>query len=203
MNVTTDIDAKDVIRAFAAMKGIEVSKVVKNASKDFSKAAWKATPRARVKKSDYARLLWGGEFHFIKISNFERLRPKRRYRKKKGKPYRGYSYQLKRLHKARVRIPVMWSQASWIGVFRALGMNGRMPPIGQNKPKVAEIGRVSNPFYTKTHAEVVITDDIRFTSDEWRGTPGQIARKGFEAAARNISREYKRMMREIAQGRKP
>lgn len=201
--VQIDIDSKDIIRVFAAMKGIDVSEVIKNAAKDFSKAAWKATPRARVKKSDYARLLWAGKFHFIKISNFERLRPQRRYKKKKGKPYRGYSYQLRRLYKARVRIPYMWSQASWIGVFRALGMQGKTPPIGNNKPKVTEIGRVSNPFYTKKHAEVVITDDIRFTDDEWRSAPGKIARKGFEAAARNITKEYKRMIREIARGGKP
>lgn len=203
MKIQAEIDSKDVIRAFAAMKGIEISKVIKNAAKDFSKAAWQATPRARVKKSDYARLLWDGKFHFIKISNFERLKPLRRYKKKKGKPYHGYSYQLRRLYKARVRIPVMWSQASWIGVFRALGMQGKTPPIGQNKPKVTDIGKVSNSFYIKTHAEVKITDDIRFTSDEWRSAPGEMARKGFEAAAKKISKEYKRMIKEIQKGRKP
>ena len=201
MIIDADIQADEIIQVFAAMKGVEVSKVIKNAAKDFAKAAWQATPRAKTKKSDYARLLWAGQFHFIKISNFERLKPKRRYRKKKGKPYRGYSYQLKRLHKARIRIPYMWSQASWIGVFRALGMQGRTPPIGQNKPKVMEIGKVSNDFYIKAHSEVVITDDIRFTSPEWKTAEGLIARKGFEAAAKKITKEYHRMITDLEKGK--
>ncbi len=201
MIIDADIQADEIIQVFAAMKGVEVSKVIKNAAKDFATAAWRATPRAKTKKSDYARLLWAGKFHFIKISNFERLKPKRRYRKKKGKPYRGYSYQLKRLHKARVRIPYMWSQASWIGVFRALGMKGRTPPIGQNKPKVMEIGKVSNDFYIKAHSEVVITDDIRFTSPEWKTAEGLIARKGFEAAAKKITKEYHRMITDLGKGK--
>ena len=201
MIIDADIQPEEIIQVFAAMKGVEVSKVIKNAAKDFAKAAWQATPRAKTKKSDYARLLWAGQFHFIKISNFERLKPKRRYRKKKGKPYRGYSYQLKRLHKARIRIPYMWSQASWIGVFRALGMQGRTPPIGQNKPKVMEIGKVSNDFYIKAHSEVVITDDIRFTSPEWKTAEGLIARKGFEAAAKKITKEYHRMITDLAKGK--
>lgn len=201
MIIDADIQPEEIIQVFAAMKGVEVSKVIKNAAKDFAKAAWQATPRAKTKKSDYARLLWAGQFHFIKISNFERLKPKRRYRRKKGKPYRGYSYQLKRLHKARVRIPYMWSQASWIGVFRALGMQGRMPPIGQNKPKVMEIGKVSNDFYIKAHSEVVITDDIRFTSPEWKTAEGLIARKGFEAAAKKITKEYHRMITDLGKGK--
>lgn len=201
MIIDADIQADEIIQVFAAMKGVEVSKVIKNAAKDFAKAAWQATPRAKTKKSDYARLLWAGQFHFIKISNFERLKPKRRYRKKKGKPYRGYSYQLKRLHKARIRIPYMWSQASWIGVFRALGMQGRTPPIGQNKPKVMDIGKVSNDFYIKAHSEVVITDDIRFTSPEWKTAEGLIARKGFEAAAKKITKEYHRMITDLEKGK--
>lgn len=201
MIIDADIQADEIIQVFAAMKGVEVSKVIKNAAKDFAKAAWQATPRAKTQKSDYARLLWAGQFHFIKISNFERLKPKRRYRKKKGKPYRGYSYQLKRLHKARIRIPYMWSQASWIGVFRALGMQGRTPPIGQNKPKVMDIGKTSNDFYIKAHSEVVITDDIRFTSPEWKTAEGLIARKGFEAAAKKITKEYHRMITELDKGK--
>lgn len=201
MIIDADIQADEIIQVFAAMKGVEVSKVIKNAAKDFAKAAWQATPRAKTKKSDYARLLWAGQFHFIKISNFERLKPKRRYRKKKGKPYRGYSYQLKRLHKARIRIPYMWSQASWIGVFRALGMQGRTPPIGQNKPKVMDIGKASNDFYIKAHSEVVITDDIRFTSPEWKTAEGLIARKGFEAAAKKITKEYHRMITDLEKGK--
>ena len=201
MIIDADIQADEIIQVFAAMKGVEGSKVIKNAAKDFAKAAWQATPRAKTKKSDYARLLWAGQFHFIKISNFERLKPKRRYRKKKGKPYRGYSYQLTRLHKARIRIPYMWSQASWIGVFRALGMQGRTPPIGQNKPKVMDIGKVSNDFYIKAHSEVVITDDIRFTSPEWKTAEGLIARKGFEAAAKKITKEYHRMITDLEKGK--
>ena len=95
----------------------------------------------------------------------------------------------------------MWSQASWIGVFRALGMQGRMPPIGQNKPKVMEIGKVSNDFYIKAHSEVVITDDIRFTSPEWKTAEGLIARKGFEAAAKKITKEYHRMITDLEKGK--
>ena len=210
MIIGADIQADEVIQIFAAMKDVDVSTVIHKAAKDFSKAAWQATPRARVKKSDYSMLLWDGKFHFIKISNFERLKPKRRYKMSKKRKlakarkqkfeYHGYSYQLKRLLKHRVRIPVMWSQASWIGVFRALGMQGRTPPIGQNKNKVTEIGKVSNDSYIKAHSEVVITDDIRFTSPEWKTAEGLIARKGFEAAAKSITKELHRMVKELDRG---
>ena len=60
MIIGADIQAEEIVQVFAAMKDVEVTKVIKNAARDFAKAAWQATPRAKTKKSDYARLLWAG-----------------------------------------------------------------------------------------------------------------------------------------------
>lgn len=203
--MTPDVtfDEKDIIHAFAAMKDIPVAKVIRNAAKDFAKAARAATPLGRTTKSDYAKLIWDGTFHFIKISYFMLHKPKRRYKMKRkqelGLPYHGYSYQLKRLTNARMRVSKGWSNASWIGIYHALGIATK-PTRKSLSPKVEDIGKVSNSFYNNAHAEVIITDDIRFNSDEWRTAEARMARKGFQAAAKKITKEYARMLRENERG---
>ena len=203
--MTPDVTFKeeDILHAFAAMKDIPVSKIIRNASKDFAVAARKATPMGKTTKSDWAKLQWDGTFHFIKISYFMLHKPRRRYKMKRkhdlGLPYHGYSYQLQRLLMARMRPAKGWSNASWIGIYHALGI-AMKPSKRSLPPKVEDIGKVTNSFYNRAHSEVIITDDIRFNSDEWRTAEAMMCRKGFQAAAKKITKEYARMLRENERG---
>lgn len=207
--VSITIDTKDLIEAFAAMKGIDVKDVLKHAAKDFAKAARHATPKGQVVKSDYSRLFWGGKFHYVKYSKFMMMRPTRRYhhyvRNSKGKlkavaTKYGWAYKKRLMDKYRVRVLKGWSQASWIGIYQMLGMTAGMN-TGRLPGQVREISRVKIPFFGKHKGEVTLIDDIRFESSQQEGAEAKIIRSGFQAAAKPIVREFNKMVKQALKGK--
>jgi len=174
MRLDIKIDAESMLQVLADLKGIKVSKVVRNAARDFAFAAQKYTPLADKSKSEYYRYYdKAGNRHYLHESQI------------KGKPSKGLK---------RVRIYKGWSKASWIGVFRALGISAKGRP--SSVPAKAE--QISNAI-TRGGAEsasTTLTDYIHF--DQFgRGmdnTSQKIVEEGFKRASENITKEIRRML---------
>ena len=175
MILSTKIDASSMVEALARLKGISVQKVVRNASRDFAQAALKATPTAKISKSQYY-IWWDrkGNKHFL-------------HENQVGKRKRGSKLRKVRIHKG-------WSKASWLGVFRALGISMRMST--SRLPNAVE--HISNAIASGTpeKAKTVITDYIKFNNfgkGDDRHT-AEIARAGFTLAAKRIATETNKML---------
>ena len=174
MRLDVKIEDGSMLKALAELKGINVSKVVRNAARDFAFAAQKHTPLADKSKSEYYRYYdKAGNRHYLHESQI------------KGKPSTGLK---------RVRIFKGWSKASWIGVFRALGISAKGRP--STVPAKAET--ISNAITRggAENASTVLTDYIHF-DDFGRGmdnTSRQIMEEGFKRASENITKEIRRML---------
>jgi len=158
------------MQSLANLKNVPLAKVVRNASRDFASEAYRNTPIAKVSRSEYYYYHdKGGQIHFLHESQVGK--------RKKGS----------KLHK--VRIHRGWSRASWIGVFRALGMS--MPARKASLPeKVEHISHAVQKVASDTSASTTITDYIRFDrfgKDNDTRT-AEIARKGFELAAKRMTK---------------
>ncbi len=157
------------MQALASLKDVPLSKVVRNASRDFAQEALKNTPTAKVSKSEYYYYHdRNGQIHFLHESQVHGKR-------KKGS----------KLHK--VRVHKGWSKASWIGVFRALGMS--MPNRKSSLPeKVEHISHAIQKVASDTSASTTITDYIHFDrfGKQTDTRTSEIARKGFELAAKRM-----------------
>jgi hypothetical protein len=174
MLLSTTIHAESLIEALAHLKDIPVSKVVRNASRDFAQAALKATPVAKVSKSEFYYFWRNGVKHFLHQSQV-------------GKRKRNSKLRKVRVHRG-------WSKASWLGVFRALGVSLRMPT--NRLPQAVE--HLSNAIQSgsQQQAKCVLTDQIHFdgfNGGQDRHSQG-IARAGFELAAKRITGEVNKML---------
>ena len=175
MLLSTNIHAESLIEALARLKDIPVSKVVRNASRDFAQAALKATPTAQVSKSEFY-YYWGkdGVKHYLHQSQVGKRKRKSKLRK--------------------VRIHKGWSKASWLGVFRALGVSLRMST--NRLPQAVE--HLSNAIVSGNpeNAKCVLTDNIHF--DGFKGGQDrhsqEIARAGFALAAKRIVSETNKLI---------
>lgn len=195
MNIA--IDTKDLIAAYAAMKKVPMATVIRNAARDFARVAHAMTPTASTKTSEY---YWyrgkDGKIHYL----HERLVEKQEYRivvngrkRKRTKYVAKYGITDKRLKK--VLVAKGWSKASWIGVFRALGI----PPKGKAKylpAKTETLGSVAEKSAGAT-ASITITDIIRFNrfgkgSDR---VTGEMFQAGYARAAKKIMDDVSRMLR--------
>lgn len=194
MNIA--IDNKDLIATYAAMKKVPMAKVIRNASRDFAQAAYKATPTAVKSSSDY---YWykgaDGQRHYLHKRMVKRKTIKaadgskrKKWVLKSGRDLEGS------LHK--VRIAKGWSKASWIGVFRALGMDA--PKRAKTAPEKAETLSSITEAASGATAKATIIDIIRFNRFG-KGTDtrsGEIARAGYALAAKRIMRDVVKTLKE-------
>ena len=174
MLFSANIEISGIMEALARLKDIPVAKVVRNASRDFAQAAWQHTPLAKVSRSEFYYYWKDGEKKFLHESQI-------------GKRKRGSKLRKVRIHKG-------WSKASWIGIFRALGMSlktatGRLPQA---------VEHISNAIVsgTQTDSKTVMTDEIRFDQfGRSRDTrTDEIAREGFKLAAKRMTSEVNKMI---------
>lgn len=194
MNIT--IDTKDLMAAYAAMKKVPMAKVIRNASRDFAQAAYKATPTAVKAKSDY---YWykgkDGKRHYLHSRMVRRKTvtgadgaKRKKWVLKSGRETEGD------IHK--VRIAKGWSKASWIGVFKALGME-KIPNRAKTAPAAAETLSSIAEAASGATASATITDIIRFNafgkSTDTRS--GEIARAGYALAAKRITGDVTKMLK--------
>lgn len=174
MILSTHINAESLIEALANLKNIPIAKVIRNASRDFAQASQKATPIANKSKSEFYYFWENGQKRFLHESQV-------------GKVKRGSKLRKVRIHRG-------WSKASWMGIFRALGMSLRMST--NRLPQAVE--HLSNAITsgTQTTAKTVMTDAIRFDrfgqSQDTR--TDNIAREGFALAAKRIQKEVNNML---------
>lgn len=188
--------AKELMAAYAAAKKVPMATVIRNAARDFAQAAYKATPTAIKSSSDY---YWykgaDGQRHYlhkrmVKRKTFKAADGSRRRKwvLKSGRDLEGS------LH--RVRIAKGWSKASWIGVFRALGMDA--PKRAKTAPEKAETLSSITEAASGATAKATITDIIRFNRFG-KGTDtrsGEIARAGYALAAKRIMRDVAKTLKE-------
>jgi hypothetical protein len=179
-----DIDASSMMAALARLKNIPIAKVVRNAGRDFARAAYKSTPVARVSKSEYYKYKDArtGEWKYLHQSQLQGRGRKSTKGLKKVRIYKG------------------WSKASWLGVFKALGMpmspSTRLPGAVQGMSHAASMA-------TDYYAEMTIDDAIhfdRFGRNMSSATVDAVARAGYEAAARNITKELDKMLKKNWEG---
>lgn len=180
------IHDESMIAALARLKRIPVSKVIRNAGRDFARAARVETPLASVSRSEYYKYFdqRDRQWHYLHESQVK----DRNFAAKR------------RLYK--VRVHKGWSKASWIGVFRALGL----PPPAQGKQPdaVARMSQASE-MATDYYAEMTIDDAIhfdRFGRNYSAAMVEKIAKAGYEAAAKNITAETQRMLEKQWRGQK-
>ena len=195
-DLSITMDVKDLIAAYAAAKGIPMAKVIRNASRDFAQAAYKATPTAVKSSSDY---YWykgaDGKRHYL----HKRMVKRKTFRAADGSKRRKWVLKSGRdlegsLHK--VRVAKGWSKASWIGVFRALGMDA--PKRAKTAPEKAETLSSIAEAASGATAKATITDIIRFNRFG-KGTDtrsGEIARAGYALAAKRIMRDVVKTLKE-------
>ena len=195
-DLSITMDVKDLIAAYAAAKGIPMAKVIRNASRDFAQAAYKATPTAVKSSSDY---YWykgaDGKRHYL----HKRMVKRKTFRAADGSKRRKLVLKSGRdlegsLH--RVRVAKGWSKASWIGVFKALGMDA--PKRAKTAPEKAETLSSIAEAASGATAKATITDIIRFNRFG-KGTDtrsGEIARAGYVLAAKRIMRDVVKTLKE-------
>lgn len=181
MIIDASFDTNHLVEALARLKGIPVSKVVRNASKDFAQGAYNATPVAKISKSEYYYVKDQGRYlHQSQLEGRKRL-------------YKHGIYK--------VRVRKGWSKASWIGVFRALGMSANV--VSQRLPQKVETLSGVVISGTPTDAKAAITDCIRF--DGWGGgsdrSSDAVRKSGFALAAKRIEGEVNRMIARQWSGR--
>lgn len=176
IDIMLNISPDSIMQALARLKGIPVAKVVRNASRDFAQAAFKATPVAKKSKSEFYKYKGkDNQLHFLHESML--VGRKRKTGLKKVRIYKG------------------WSRASWLGVFRALGMSIK----AQTSRLPNKVEHISNAIARGSieSASTTITDYIHFDNfgRENDTRTGDIARAGFELAARRITNETSNMLK--------
>ncbi|MBQ7177546.1 MAG: hypothetical protein IJS08_09035 [Victivallales bacterium] len=178
-----DIAKDGIMQTLARLKGIPVSKVIRNAGRDFAQAALKATPITGTSKSEYARTKRKGKagWQYIRL---DKCSPRQR----------------RLLAKKQYKIVIHrgLAKASWKGVFQALAMTTGSPNVKKNMPsKVATMsGAISRG--TEQMPEIVISNILDFYSPRRRGTDADILAAGFKLASERIVKEINRMLQAAA-----
>ena len=180
-----NISISSMMNALARLKGIPLDKVVRNAGRDYLQAAYTATPLAKISKSQWYVAEKDGRKWYV----HESQTPGRKRNKK----------DRTRIVKARIRKG--WSKSTWIGAMKALGMSPKNRPNGVHP--VAETRSQARQFTSGTNPRIVISDEFRI-DDFGRGSSQpqheRIAAEGFKLAARRISAEFTRMIKETWRG---
>ena len=181
--MTCSVSIDQLMNALAQLKGIPLSKVVRNASRDYAQGAYKATPLAQISKSEYYRAERNGKTWYIHESQMAG----RKLRKKKD----GETSIRK------VRVQKGWSKSTWIGAFRALGLSPKFP--SKRLPVAVEHMSTAVQHVNADNPKTIVTTDFRinnFGKESTQPQHEQIAREGFRLAALRITKEYTKLLRE-------
>lgn len=179
MNMTLDIGA--MMHALAEVKGIPLGKVIRNASRDYAQAAQKATPVAKTGTSEYYVATRNGRRWYVHQSQI-----RGRIANREG----GTQLRKVRIHRG-------WSKATWIGAMRALGMSSKQP--ARRLPSAVEHKAYAIQRTAGENPSVTISDEFRIDGFGRTTTLAQhtrIAGEGFRLAAKRISTEYVRLLKE-------
>lgn len=188
MNQDFSIKIKDAefLAAYARLKNVPIAKVIRNASRDFTQAAYKETPIARKSKSPY--FVFYDRAHHLRFLHQSQL---------KGRSEESLA-SLKR-----VKIARGWSKATWIGIMRQLGMKAKSKPA--DVPQAATTRSNVQTYTNQDYAQATITDEIRFNRfGQGAGDARlyQIAQAGYRLAAERIEKDTERILKRQWEGRK-
>lgn len=192
--MSNNINIEGVMQALARLKGIPVAKVLRNAARDFTQGAYKATPLAQVSKSPYYTFVDArtGQRRYLRDSQVE-TETTRTGKAKMSAHWRGLKAEF---HLRKVRVAKGWSKATWAGVMRSLGMAAKATPA--RLPQVVETKSELTEALASATPKVTIMDEFRI-DDFGKGSTAakhqQIAQAGFALAAKRMTAEYARMLR--------
>lgn len=198
--ITVQVHDKSLVEAMARLKQIPVSKVLRNAARDFARGAYKAIPTASVTRSEFYRIkLKNGGVKYLHESQITKRKPVSQTRKKDKtkRKVREFHAELRR----KVRIGKGWSKATWITLFRALGITTNKPAKSLPSPAAVEAGKRSSLQATSFQgkAEITITDLIRFNA--WGKSADvltqHIINEGFKPALQKIQNSVKGALRRL------
>ena len=218
--VSINMDFKSLTEAYARLKGIPLAKVLRNAARDFVRAARKATPEAKVKRAIYVRATMYETTDEVYTTKRGKVKTRRAFtRDAAGKRVStGKSWyipinrvgKLKRnntktglvMHK--VRIAHGWSKATWLGAMAALGIGGEAKRPA-SIPPVAEARSTATAHGDDIKPAVTITDQVRI--DHFgRGTStpvhNALCQAGFAAAVKSIVNDYTKLARQAWRGQR-
>jgi len=205
------VEAQELMGAFARLKQIPLAKVVRNAARDFAQAAQKATPNAAISRSPWylatryeqtqetyqtkrgktkTRTVWanGSDGRRVKRGNSwfiheSKIGSGRAYWRKGGIEVR------------KMRVYRGWSKASWIGIMKALGMShGGVKPQLEKADNLSSVVLRDNPV----NVAAEMTDRIAFDKFGKGGadyTSEDIKQRGFELAAWRLSQAFEQEAR--------
>lgn len=217
-----DIDEREMVSVYARMKKVDVSFVVLNMSRDFSRYCYKNTPLAKKSKSEfYVYTDKLGKLKFLPARQVEnrkgRVTKKRRAHlnailadvkdrlDEKGNVMLNSKGKVKKtgaLHK--VRIAKGWSRASWTSVFHALDMARYLK--SSDKPKnipEERIRTLSEVMKTAMNdkAEISITDRIQFNPKYYPNMTNDLIRGGFQYASDILTKDFERQLNRLMKDR--
>lgn len=177
-----NISISSIMSALARLKNIPLAKVIRNASRDYTQAAYTATPLAKISKSEWYVARRDGRKWYIHESQVS------------GKKIRNRKTGTR---VSKVRIQKGWSKSTWIGAMKALGMSPKNRPA-RVRPEAEERSQAVQ-MTSNTNPKAVITDNFQIDQFGKASTQPQherIAGEGFKLAARRMSAEFTRMMKE-------
>ena len=209
--MTMMLDTHQLMDALARLKSIPLAKVVRNAARDYVQAAEKVTPLAKQGKSRYVKAAYYAVGDVSYTTKKGKVKTRRDFlRNGNGHKIRTGNYwyipadrvgSLKASKKTglvirKVRVSKGWSKMTWVGAMRELGMTTKSRPASlpasvEAKSHTAQQGG-DNPSIT-------ITDEFRFDRFGRSTTDaafGRISSSGFALAAKRMSNEYERMIKE-------
>lgn len=210
----TKIDTTEFIRAYARLKKLPVKTVMRNAARDFVRVAQRETPNASISQSQYFRATRYEMADVQYTTKTGKVRTRRDWalnekgrRTKVGESWYMHESQLPNLSNARwkrggisvsrVRIRKGWSKATWIGAMRALGMPSKHP--AKSLPAVVTDRSLAYQRGSDVNPQAVVEDVLalnnfgRSTSDRQHR---RISAEGFKEAAKNMSNDYRKRIRE-------
>lgn len=183
-----EVEAKEMIEAIARLSKIPVAKVIRNASRDFSRGAKEATPLAKISKSRYYRLT-------DSAGKVIRYVPENQVPKKHSKSLK------------KVRVAKGYAKATWLNVFAKLGIlsekGAPKEPKSLNAKASTRLRQKSDIITqeSQTYAEADISNKMEFDhfgqSTNNQGIFASITRAGFARASVFMAETWMRLTKQL------
>ena len=186
LGIKVQVQKDRLLEEYARLKRVPLAKVIRNASRDFLQAAYRATPMAtRRTKTGWLAIapakLRGSAAHKVQSNGLVWFGPGMLTAKDK-----------RRLRAAGATVPRIrkgYSKATWIGAMRALGM-GRSTPMGMETATNVATLRTGG---TGNNVSATIRNWLKF--DKRPGAQAEILRAGMANAARRIRDDWVRVLK--------
>ena len=175
------IDITGIMAALARLKDMPISKVIRNASRDFVQGAYKATPTAQISKSNWYVAQDDEKKWYIPATQMAGRRIKKNgdVKIKKTRIYKG------------------WSKATWAGVMRELGMITKATP--KRLPNVVNDKSNATQSLNTNEPKMTIANQVRidnFGKQNTQQKHQEMAKAGFALAAKRLVTAYAKMLKE-------